>query len=300
MEVGEDLRVGFIVGVLGVIIPFGSIFGITRAFSFSYTESIFIALSMSATSIAVSVQTLKELDRLKENSVLIIIATIDDIVIIMSLSIFTAITSSELSEIGITIGRMVTFFIVLGAVVWYLRSYFIRMIRWLFRDEEDINIIVFAIIIGYSLVAEVGGKVSMITGAFIIGMILRQTDLVIEDMSNSFFVTIFFATIGIFINLRELQTESAIFGVVLIVGCIITKIVSGFLGCMLFGNHWKKSLIIGIGMVGRGEVGLILAAQGLQSNIISSDIYTVLTLIVIITTIITPLMLRCFYHIVGN
>jgi Kef-type K+ transport system membrane component KefB len=291
------IRTGIIVGIIGVIIPFVSIMGICIAFNLSYNESIYIGLTMSATSIAISIQTLKELGEIDDNSELIIIATIDDITIIMCLSVFTAITSSKISDIGITIGRMIGFFIVFGGGVWFLKNKLSKILKWVFKDNEDINIILISIIFGYSLIAEIGGKVSMITGSFLFGIIMKHTDLIIDDMSNSFFITIFFATIGIFLNLRELTLDVAVFTIVLLVICIITKIISSFFGGLICKNNWKKSLRLGIGMIGRGEVGLILATQGIQAEIITEKYYSVLVLTIIISTILTPLFLRLSYTI---
>ncbi len=271
--------------------------GICIAFDLSYNESIYIALTMSATSIAVSVQTLKELEKIDENCELIIIATIDDITIIMCLSVFTAITSSNISDIWITIGRMIGFFVILGVGVWFLRNKITKMLKWIFKDSDDINIILISIIFGYSLIAEIGGKVSMITGAFLIGIIMKNTDLIIDDMSNSFFITAFFATIGIFLNLRNLTLDVAVFTIVLLITCIISKIISGLVGGLICKNNWKKSLRLGIGMIGRGEVGLILATQGIQTEIITEKYYSVIVLIVIISTILTPLFLRLSYNL---
>jgi Kef-type K+ transport system membrane component KefB len=291
------IKAGIIIGFIGVVIPFGLIMGICIAFDLSYNESIYIALTMSATSIAVSVQTLKELEKIDENCELIIIATIDDITIIMCLSVFTAITSSNISDIWITIGRMIGFFVILGVGVWFLRNKITKMLKWIFKDSDDINIILISIIFGYSLIAEIGGKVSMITGAFLIGIIMKNTDLIIDDMSNSFFITAFFATIGIFLNLRNLTLDVAVFTIVLLITCIISKIISGLVGGLICKNNWKKSLRLGIGMIGRGEVGLILATQGIQTEIITEKYYSVIVLIVIISTILTPLFLRLSYTI---
>jgi len=288
---------GIVVGVVGVIIPFISIMGMCVAFGLPYDKSIFIGLSMSATSIAVSVQTLKEIDKMDENSSLIIIATVDDIMVIICLSIFTAVTSSSISEIGLTVGRMIGFFMIFGVGAWILRNYISRVLNYIFRDKDDINIILVSIIFGYALIAEMGGKVSMITGAFLIGIIMKHTDLAIDDISNSLFVTIFFASIGIFLNLRNLTINVAVFAVALLIVCILSKVISGFLGGILCKNNWRQSLRLGFGMVGRAEVGLILATQGIQSEIIDDEHYTVLILVVIISTILTPALLRMSYKL---
>lgn len=306
----DIIKLSIITGILGVIFPFCIILGTCIAFKVSLMESIFIALTLSATSVAVSVQTLKELKKTdtKESTALVIVATIDDITIIICLAIFTAITGSESnsSEIGITIGRMIAFFVICGLLVWYLKKYISNLLCWIFRDEEDFRIITLAIIFTYSLVAEIGGKVSMITGAFLIGIIMGREEIFkklnnyYKELSSGFFVTLFFASIGLFVNLRNLTLQVAIFTPIIFIMAIISKIIGGFIGGVICGMHWKESLKLGIGMVGRGEVGLILATQGLQSNIISEEYYTSIILIVIATTILTPIMLRYSYILLKN
>ncbi|KAL1924073.1 uncharacterized protein VTP21DRAFT_7108 [Calcarisporiella thermophila] len=302
------IKVVIAAGILGVIIPFGVITGICVALGLSVKESIFIGLSLSATSVAVSVQTLKELNKteshqdsnLDEATTLVLVATVDDITIILCLSIFSAMTTSDVSQIGMVIGRMAAFFVLCGGGVWYCRKHIARLLNWAF-DEGDLQVVTMAIVFAYAVGAEIGGKISAITGAFIVGVIMGKEELNLNEyfktLSEGFFATLFFVSIGLFVDLRGVTSGVAIFIPTILVAAVATKIMGGFIGGMLGGMKWKPSLRLSLGMVGRGEVGLILAVQGLREGILSDEYYTAIILTVIATTLITPLLMRAAFKI---
>jgi Kef-type K+ transport system membrane component KefB len=158
--------------------------------------------------------------------------------------------------------------------------------------------IVASLVLGFS--AEYFGGIAAITGAFIAGICLGRADRrIVEEIEQglhrvnySFFVPIFFVSIGLQANLRLLGAAMLPFALLLIMGAIVAKIGGAGLGGMLTGFPRQSALRLGIGMISRGEVGLIVAAIGISSGIVTEEIFSAIVLVIIVTTIVTPPLVR--------
>jgi Kef-type K+ transport system membrane component KefB len=152
----------------------------------------------------------------------------------------------------------------------------------------------------YSWAAEYLGAVAAITGAYVAGVLIAQTefkkqvDAGIHPLTYSMFVPAFFIGIGLQANGRELG-ERAAFTIMLVVVAIVTKAVGCGLFARLFGFTTKQSIRVGAGMISRGEVGLIVAGYGLANGLIGREVFSASVIMVLVTTMVTPPMLRLLF-----
>jgi Kef-type K+ transport system membrane component KefB len=160
-------------------------------------------------------------------------------------------------------------------------------------------VIVVALI--YAWAAEVVGGIAAITGAFLVGLAFARSPLKQEiehsfsALTYGFFVPLFFVSIGLEANARAVTGSSLLFGLALILVAVVSKILGGGLGAWWGGLTRSESLRLGIGMVSRGEVGLIVASVGLTEGLIDDMVFAEIVLVVLVTTVITPLLLRWAY-----
>jgi Kef-type K+ transport system membrane component KefB len=166
------------------------------------------------------------------------------------------------------------------------------------------NVLTFALVIllVYGIAAELLGGMAAITGTFIAGLMFSrspakaQIESNIQAMSYAFFVPIFFVSIGLGINLRQVGVEALWLLRALCVVAILGKILGAGLGARLGKFSWLESLQLGIGMVSRGEVGLIVASIGLVAGHLSGDAFSAVVGMIIVTTLVTPPMLRAVFQ----
>lgn len=293
-------RVAVLAGVMGVVAPLLLGAGTALLFRYPAEEALFVGIILTATSVSISTQTLLELGRLRtpEGLALLGAAIIDDVLVILVLSIFLALHGdSEQSSVLVIVLQMALFLggsIVLG--FWLLP----KAARWV-RDQpisEGVAALAIVVALLFSWAAEEAGGLAAITGAFIAGLGFARSPLREEiagkmhTIAYSFFVPIFFVSIGLKTNIRLLTGELLPLTVVLIVIAIISKIIGSGLGARLAGFDSLRALRVGLGMVSRGEVGLIVASVGVSAAIIETELFSVVTVIVLVTTLVTPLLLR--------
>ncbi len=297
-------KVSTAVGVLGVIVPLAGGFALAWFWpnGYSWEKSLFIGILLTATSVSISAQTLLELGKLRSKVGLTLLgaAIVDDILVIVILSAFVALTASAgggLATVGLIIGVMLLYFVVMTALG-------LRVLPWVTRRVAKLTIsqplmsmaVVLVLLAAWS--AETLGGVASITGAFLIGIFLGRTPYHnrIEDgmqtMTYAFFVPIFFASIGLHANIFSLPSSLVAFAGVLCLVAIVSKLVGCGFGALLGGMSRAESTQVGLGMISRGEVGLIVATVGIREAIIGEDIFAVTVLMVLVTTIATPLLLR--------
>ncbi len=294
-------RVATLAGVSGVIAPL--ILGGLAALPFGYDgrAAIFVGIILTATSVSISAQTLIELDKLRtrEGLAMLSAAVVDDVLVILVLSIFTA-----ASDGGGSLGGVLT--IVLKMVAFLslaiLAGFFVlpRLADWV--DAQPISaglaslVLVIALVFAWS--AEVVGGLAAITGAFIAGVGFGRSHLRSEierhmhTITYGFLVPIFFVSIGLKTNARLIAGPDILFAALLILMAIIGKVVGCGLGARLGGFTKLESLRVGVGMVSRGEVGLIVASVGVAAGLIQPDLFAIVTFMVLITTLVTPVLLR--------
>ncbi|MFR5266356.1 cation:proton antiporter [Clostridium sp.] len=306
-ELKKTGMASFVIALMGVIIPLIGGFLLAMLFNKgSSTEvmlqNIFIGVILTATSVSITVETLKELGKLttRSGNTILGAALIDDILGIIALTLITSCADSSIS-IGIVILKIVLFFIfaaVLGILLHYL---FDKWVKKYNEDRRRFVIISFVICLLLSFIAEEFFGVADITGAFIAGLIISDTEKTgyinsrFETLSYIMLSPIFFASVGVKVELGTMTAEMIIFTLILIVVAIITKIIGCGLGAKLCKYNNKESLQIGVGMISRGEVALIVASKGMAIGLMLDKFLAPVVLVVVVTTVITPILLKLIF-----
>jgi Kef-type K+ transport system membrane component KefB len=300
-ELREAGRAATWTAVLGVIVPFLAGAAAALMFKFSLVQSIFIGLLLTATSVSISAQTLVELGKLKTRvgTTLLGAAVLDDIIGLLLLSIFlaTQTVSGSVWTVAWTFGRLILFI----GLSWFLgRRYLPRIVSQLHRWNINEPVLTFAllVVLAFSFGAEEIGSLAAITGAFMAGMLLGHTELrdeidrSVSGFTYALFVPIFFISIGLNTDLGALSGEHLPMAVIICGLAVVSKIVGCGLGARVAGLSGRESLQIGCGMVSRGEVGLIVAAIGIQEGIVGTDVFSLTVAVVLFTTLATPILLK--------
>lgn len=304
-DLGKLLSVGassFSVAVVGVTLPF--VFGYLAGHVLGYSTvlSIYLGATLTATSVGITARVLSDLGHLHdpESQVVLGAAVIDDVLGLIILAVVEGLAEGhELGFFAITKITVIAFgFIIVAVIVGNLLApTLIRLITKL-RVGKALFFasVMFAFALAY--LAESAGS-AMIIGAFAAGLVLTRTEKAeqiereVHDIAQ-FFVPIFFVAVGAAIDLKTLNPfdpgarKFVIIGVVLTVVAIIGKIVAGWAA---FGKKLRK-VVIGVGMIPRGEVGLIFAQIGLAAGLLDSGLYSSIAMMVIVTTFVTPPLLR--------
>ena len=297
-----------IIAVLGVIIPLIGGFALASIFNPGATQievlqNVFIGVILTATSVSITVGTLKELGKLstKTGSTILGAALIDDIIGIVVLTIVTSLAGSGVSVV-VVLGKIVGFFIFAGIVGVITHSIFTKWVNNYTKDLRRFVIISFVMCLLLSFVAEEYFGVANITGAFIAGLIITNTSHThyiesrFETLSYILLSPIFFASIGLKINIPEVDMFMVTFTISLILVAVITKLI----GCYFAGRVCKfthqQSMQIGAGMVARGEVALIIAAQGQPLGLFKDEFFAPVVLMVIAVSIIAPILLKLSFR----
>jgi Kef-type K+ transport system membrane component KefB len=301
----ETGRPAVLAGALGVITPV--ILGALAVlpFGFGIQEGVAIGLVLSATSVSISAQTLIELGVLRSRVGMALLgaAIVDDILAILLLSIFLALVAGGGGgAVGIVwvLVRMVLFLVLATLVGMRLIPRLASFVQRL-PISEGVMALAVVITLFYAWSAEALGGVAAITGAFLAGLIFARTptrrtiEAGMHTIAYSWLVPIFFVSIGLGIDARGLGWADLRLVLVFIVVAIISKILGAGLGARLGGFTNRESLQLGAGMVSRGEVGLIVAAAEVESGMLGDLVFTELVLMVLATTLITPILLRALF-----
>ena len=290
----------------GVVMPM--IFGAMTAVAFGlplYWEGIFIGAILTATSVSISAQTLLEIGalRTREGSTILGAAVIDDVMGIIVLSLVVALaktsgTTFDWASLGIVMVRVTLYFTT--AIV--ARRLIPPVLRWASTLGVSQAVLSAGLVImfTYAWAAESVGAVAAITGSYLAGVLIAQTefkkdiDAGIHPLTYSIFVPLFFISIGLEANGRELGPR-AVFTVALVLVAIVTKAIGCGAFARLFGFSTQESVRVGVGMISRGEVGLIVAGYGLANGLIGSDVFSASVLMVLVTTMVTPPLMRLVF-----
>jgi Kef-type K+ transport system membrane component KefB len=304
----EFLRGGaasFTVGSLGVVVPFFVGFGVLSFFGLDALESMLVATALTATSIAISVQVLTELGKMqtKEARLILGAAIVDDILAIAVLSVVTTMvqtgdTSPAITDVIFLILQILGLFAALLIGSIFLIPKLLHVER-LWKSRGSIEGIVTASFFGAAGIAAFVG-LSPIVGAFAVGMAVASTRLIkqVDQYAEKLLIIfgpLFFAIIGAQVDLRGVNFNVLYLSGIVIAIAVTTKIVGCGLPSILFLKDKTKALRVGVGMVSRGEVGLIVAGVGVSTGALTSDIYTTVIIMVALTTIITPIWLKKSY-----
>lgn len=305
----EFLRGGkasFTVGTLGVVVPFFVGLLVFEMFGYDTYQSMLIATALTATSIAISIQVLSEFGKLKSPEARLIIgaAVVDDILAIAVLSVVTSIGGSadlaavEAQEVMWVILEVLGFF---GAML--LASVFIMpkiMNASMWKGKGSVEAVATASFFGAAALAGSFG-LSPIVGAFAVGMAL-STAKVFERVEHFIgkvgliFAPLFFAIIGAQVDFSSVNVDILLLSGVIMVVAVATKLFGCGLPAIAFLKNRAQGMRVGIGMVSRGEVGLIVAGVGVTTGYLQSDVYTTIIIMVALTTIITPIWLKLEYR----
>jgi Na+:H+ antiporter len=305
----EFLRGGlasFTVGSIGVIVPFFAGYYIFTAFGVEALQSMLIATALTATSIAISIQVMTELGRMQSKEARLILgaAIVDDILAIAALSVVTTMVqtgniSPDLVEVTLLILYILGVFaaLLMGAVFLVPR---ILHVERLWKSKGSIEGMATAAFFAAAGIAAFIG-LSPIVGSFAVGMAVASSRAIKQiegyvDKLEIIFAPLFFSIIGAQVDLRGLNANVLLLAAVIVAVAVGTKLVGCGLPAMLFLKDRGKAAKVGIGMVSRGEVGLIVAGVGISAGALSADIYTALIVMVAVTTIITPVWLKFVYR----
>jgi len=294
-------RVATLAGVSGVVAPLALGWLVALPFGYRGNAAIFVGIILTATSVSISAQTLLELGvlRRREGLALLGAAVIDDVLVILLLSMFTALAGGEASSGAVlnVLLKMVAYLsLAMLAGVFLLP----RLAEWVSRQSisEGLAALVLVIALAFAWSAEVVGGLAAITGAFIAGVGFGRSHLrdeierAMRTITYAFLVPIFFVSIGLKTNARLLAGPDILFALALVVVAVLSKVLGSGLGARLGGFTNWEALRVGTGMVSRGEVGLIVASVGVSAGLIKTELFSVVTFIVLVTTLITPLLLR--------
>ena len=299
-------RPAIFAGILGVVVPV--ILGAAVALPFGYAgeRAIFIGIVLSATSVSISAQTLMELGliRSREGLTLLGATVVDDVLAIAVLSAFVAIVAGDGGSawgLAWIILRMVLFL----AGAYLLGSWLLpRLARWAQRlpVSEGLMSLVVVSVLGFAWASETVGGVAAITGAFLAGVALSQSSLKDEvergmhTLTFALFVPVFLVGIGLTADTRSLSGSDVGLAAAICLAAVVSKLVGAGLGARAGGMTWRQALRLGAGMISRGEVGLIVATVGVAAGVIGEAVFTVVVVMVLVTTLATPPLLRLVFR----
>lgn len=306
-DLGEMRKVGLAAGVgglSGVVFPFFAGLFISLAFDFPLVESIFIGTIMTATSVSISAQTLIELGELKskEGTTILGAAVIDDVLGILLVSFVVAFTVSSGGGSGtagilLLLGKMVLYFVVSIVLGSRLLEGVTRWVEERVSASEAVFAFAIVMMLIYSWAAEALGQVAAITGAYIAGILFSRTTFKaaieerVKTTAYGLLVPVFFVSIGLEANARTLQ-GSFLYAGLIILAAIVTKVLGVGVGTLFTRFTFLEALRTGTGMISRGEVGLIVANIGLAYGVINQEIFSTMAIMVLVTTMVTPPLLR--------
>lgn len=292
---------GVLVPLLGGTGLYAAYYGINSIGGDSYIRAIFIGVIMTATSVSITVQTLRELGYLKGTvgTTILSAAIIDDIIGIIVLTFVIAFKDPETNPFTV-IGNTGLFFLCSVLLGYIIHKVFKRFDN-AFPHTRRIPIMGLALCLAMAYAAEHFFGIADITGAYVAGIILcslRDSDYIAEKMDiNSYmlFGPVFFASIGLKTSLDNVDGSILLFSVFFVLVALLTKII----GCGLMAKACRfsatDSLKIGIGMMTRGEVALIVSQKGLSAGLLTPEYFTCVILLIIFSSIATPILLKILY-----
>lgn len=312
-ELKKTGKASFIIALFGVLIPL--IGGFLVAYLFNdldimkgattnvLLQNIFIGVILTATSVSITVEALKEMGKLNTHAGTAILgaAIIDDILGIIALTIISSMADTSVN-VGFVLLKIVAYFIFVIVIGIISHKVFDIWMKHENRDRRRFITasLVFCLLLAY--VSEEVFGVADITGAFIAGLILsnveRKTYVAsrLDILSYSLLSQVFFASIGLKVVLPNMSTGVVIFATLLTVVAILTKIIGAGIGAKMCHFSNEECIQIGTGMVSRGEVALIVASKGAALGVLSNVLLGPIVIVVVVTTIISPILLKLAFR----
>lgn len=303
-ELKKNGVASLVTAVIGVLVPLlGGFLGYAFYFKTDFNDyaevlkAVFVGVVLTATSVSITVETLREMGKLKGKvgTTILGAAVLDDIIGVIVLTVVTSLKDTSVSPASVMI-KIVAYFIMIGIIIVVL-SKGKRVVET--QDEKRrIAILCVAFCFVLSYISEEFFGIADITGAYFAGLMLctmkigpyvaRRTEI----PSYLIFSPVFFASVGLKVTLGGMNANIWIFSVVLLIIAILTKVIGCGLGAKLCGSTGKEALQIGIGMISRGEVALIVAQKGYASGLLDNVLFAPIVLVVIVTTLLTPILLK--------
>lgn len=299
----------FLIASAGVLVPliFGTLlfmcfYGFYPLGTEGFYHALFVGVILTATSVSITVETLKELGKLKGEigTTIVSSAIIDDVIGIVVLSIVIGFKNPASSPVSV-IKNTIVFFsaaIICGYVIYKIFKKIVKR----YPHKRRVSIMGVALCLVFSYVAEKYFGIADITGAFVAGVILcnlRDSEYIAEEMDkNSYilFAPIFFASIGLKTQISEMSWGLLVFSIVFVIVALLSKIAGCGLMARMCGYRGMDSLKIGVGMMTRGEVALIVAQRGLSVGMLDAKYFTSVILLILVSSILTPIVLKMLFH----
>ena len=303
-ELKKNGVASFVTALIGVIVPLiGGFLGYAFFFHTDFSDydevlkAVFVGVVLTATSVSITVETLREMGKLKGKvgTTILGAAVIDDIIGIIVLTIVTSLKDTSVSPITVVL-KIVLYFVFIAVLIFVLTKLKV------FVEEQDEKrrtaIICVALCFILSYISEEYFGIADITGAYFAGLMLCTMKVGpyvarrCEIPSYLIFSPVFFASVGLKVTLGGMDTSIWIFAIILLVIAILSKVVGCGLGAKICGYTGKEAFQVGIGMISRGEVALIVAQKGYASGMLDDVLFAPIVLVVIVTTLITPILLK--------
>jgi len=293
--------VGVFVPLVGGFLLYSAFYGFAEVGSLEFFKAVFIGVIMTATSVSITVQTLRELGHLKGRigTLILSAAIIDDVIGIIVLTFVIGFRDTSSNPLNVVISTVLffAFSIVIGFILYKI----FKVLDKKYPHQRRIPIMGLCLCFALSYIAEVYFGIADITGAYVAGIILcnlRDSDYIAEKMDiNSYmlFGPVFFASIGLKTRFDGFTVSLLVFSLAFVVVAMITKIIGCGLIARLCKNNWRDSLKVGVGMMTRGEVALIVAQKGLAVGLLSSEYFASVILLIICSSVITPIVMKLLY-----
>lgn len=303
-ELKKTGSASFVIALIGVIIPLvGGFLSFHFFFSAadkdSFYRALFIGVLLTATSVSITVETLKEMGKVsgKVGTAILGAAIIDDILGIIALTAITSVSGGG-EGVGIVLVRIACFFVFVGIVGIIMHIAFVKM-DTVYNHKRRLAIYALAFCLAMSYCAEEFFGVADITGAYFSGLILcnitdtkNYVNRKISISSYMLFAPVFFASIGLKTQLSGFTPKIFAFSIILLIVALLSKVVGCGVGALFCGFNKQDALSVGVGMISRGEVALIVAQKGEAVGLISPDLFPAIVMVVIVTTLVTPILLK--------
>lgn len=299
----------FVIAICGVFIPLIAGLVVTYVYDKNIMEATFMGVILTATSVSITVETLQDMGKLKGRvgTAILGAAIIDDVLGIILLSLMTSVGGTSgfsITSIAVIIGKMIAFFVLAGVSAIFIKRFFVWMSE--FKDPEiqrhrrRVPVLALAFCLILAFLAEAFG-IADITGAYLAGIILcriPETYYIhrkIEVLSYMLITPVFFASIGLNVNVHGMTQPLIIFTIVLSVAAVLSKVLGCGIGALVCKYGKRESLQIGAGMVCRGEVALIVAQKGIVVGLLSEMFFAPVVIMVLVTTLLSPILLKILF-----
>ena len=300
--------IAFMIACAGVFIPllggallYMGFYGVAPWGSEEFYKAVFIGVIMTATSVSITVQSLKELGKLKGRvgTTILSAAIIDDVIGIIVLTFVIGFKNPD-SNPGKVIISTILFFL-LSLIIGFVLFKIFKKLDNRYPHTRRIAILGLALCFALSYIAEKYFGIADITGAYVAGIILcsiQDSEYIAEKMDiNAYmlFGPVFFASIGLKTNIDNMNGEILVFAVAFVLVALVAKIIGCGLMAKICRFNMADSIKIGVGMMTRGEVALIVAQKGLSVGLLTSVYFTAVILLIIVSSIVTPIILKILY-----